>query len=140
MRKVFGFGETVLDIIFKDGQPRAAKPGGSVLNAFVSLGRLGWEPCFVSEYGQDNVGRLIDDYLLENGVNTKYINHFTDGQSALAMAFLDDDNNANYTFYKNFPDERLQELPEDIAADDIILFGSISVSYTHLTLPTSDLV
>ena len=128
MRKVFGFGETVLDIIFKDGQPRAAKPGGSVLNAFVSLGRLGWDPCFVSEYGQDNVGRLIDDYLLENGVNTKYINHFTDGQSALAMAFLDDDNNANYTFYKNFPDERLQELPEDIAADDIILFGSIYAS------------
>jgi len=128
MRKVFGFGETVLDIIFKDGQPRAAKPGGSVLNAFVSLGRLGWEPCFVSEYGQDNVGRLIDDYLRENGVNTKYINHFTDGQSALAMAFLDDDNNANYTFYKNFPDERLQELPEDIAADDIILFGSIYAS------------
>ena len=128
MRKVFGFGETVLDIIFKDGQPRAAKPGGSVLNAFVSLGRLGWEPCFVSEYGQDNVGRLIDDYLRENGVNTKYINRFTDGQSALAMAFLDDDNNANYTFYKNFPDERLQELPEDIAADDIILFGSIYAS------------
>jgi len=128
MRKVFGFGETVLDIIFKDGQPRAAKPGGSVLNAFVSLGRLGWEPCFVSEYGQDNVGRLIEEFLVENGVNTRYINRFTDGQSALAMAFLDDDNNANYTFYKNFPDERLQELPEDIAADDIILFGSIYAS------------
>lgn len=128
MRKVFGFGETVLDIIFKDGQPRAAKPGGSVLNAFVSLGRLGWKPCFVSEYGQDNVGRLIEEFLIENGVNTRYVNRFTDGQSALAMAFLDDGNNANYTFYKNFPDERLQELPEDIAADDIILFGSIYAS------------
>ena len=128
MRKVFGFGETVLDIIFKDGQPRAAKPGGSVLNAFVSLGRLGWKPCFVSEYGQDNVGRLIEDYLVENGVNTRYVNRFNNGQSALAMAFLDDDNNASYTFYKNFPAERLQDLPEDIAADDIILFGSIYAS------------
>jgi fructokinase len=128
MRKVFGFGETVLDIIFKEGQPRAAKPGGSVLNAFVSLGRLGWEPCFVSEYGQDNVGRLIDEYLTENGVNTKFINRFTDGQSALAMAFLDENNNANYTFYKNFPEERLQDLPENIAADDIVLFGSIYAS------------
>jgi fructokinase len=128
MRKVFGFGETVLDIIFKDGQPRAAKPGGSVLNAFVSLGRLGWKPCFVSEYGQDNVGRLIEDYLVENGVNTRYVNRFNDGQSALAMAFLDEENNANYTFYKNFPDERLQELPKDIAADDIVLFGSIYAS------------
>lgn len=128
MRKVFGFGETVLDIIFKDGQPRAAKPGGSVLNAFVSLGRLEWKPCFVSEYGQDNVGRLIDEYLVQNGVNTKYINRFNDGQSALAMAFLDENNNANYTFYKNFPDDRLQELPDDIGTDDIILFGSIYAS------------
>jgi fructokinase len=128
MRKVFGFGETVFDIIFKDGQPRAAKPGGSVLNAFVSLGRLGWKPCFVSEYGQDNVGRLIEDYLVENGVNTQYVNRFDDGQSALAMAFLDDENNANYSFYKNFPAKRLQELPEDIKADDIILFGSIYAS------------
>lgn len=128
MRKVFGFGETVFDIIFKEGQPRAARPGGSVLNAFVSLGRLGWKPCFVSEYGKDNVGWLINEYLVENGVNTKYINHFADGQSALAMAFLDDENNADYDFYKNFPDERLQALPEDIAADDIILFGSIYAS------------
>ncbi len=128
MRKVFGFGETVLDIIFKDGQPRAAKPGGSVLNAFVSLGRLGWKPCFVSEYGQDDVGRLIENYLAENGVNTGYVNRFSDGQSALAMAFLDENNNAHYTFYKNFPDERLQDLPEDIDAEDIILFGSIYAS------------
>ncbi len=128
MRRVFGFGETVLDIIFKDGQPLAAKPGGSVLNAFVSLGRLGWEPCFISEYGQDSVGRLIDDYLVENGVNTRFVNRFNEGQSALAMAFLDENNNASYTFYKNFPEERLQELPEDIAPDDIILFGSIYAS------------
>jgi fructokinase len=128
MKRVFGFGETVLDIIFKDGEPRAAKPGGSVLNAFVSLGRLGWEPCFVSEYGQDNVGRLIEEYLVENGVNTGYVNRFTEGLSALALAFLGEDNNADYTFYKAFPEERLQALPEDIAADDIILFGSIYAS------------
>lgn len=128
MKRVFGFGETVLDIIFKDGEPRAAKPGGSVLNAFVSLGRLGWGPCFVSEYGQDNVGRLIENYLVANGVDTSYVNRFTDGLSALALAFLGEDNNADYTFYKAFPAERLQALPEDIAADDIILFGSIYAS------------
>jgi fructokinase len=99
-----------------------------VLNAFVSLGRLGWAPCFVSEYGQDNVGRLIEDYLVENGVSTRYVNRFNEGQSALALAFLDDENNANYTFYKNFPAERLQDLPEDMAEDDIVLFGSIYAS------------
>ena len=30
MRRVIGIGETIMDIIFKDGQPTAAVPGGSV--------------------------------------------------------------------------------------------------------------
>jgi fructokinase len=41
MRKIYGIGETVLDIIFKNGQPQAAKPGGAMLNSMVSLGRIG---------------------------------------------------------------------------------------------------
>jgi len=128
VRKIFGFGETLLDIIFKDRIPAAAKPGGSVLNSFVSLGRLGLDPCFISEYGSDQVGDLIEDFLIENGVSTDYVNRFTEGQSALALAFLDRDNNAQYSFYKNFPDQRLQDLPEGLQKDDIIMFGSIYAS------------
>ena len=128
MRKVYGFGETVLDIIFKDGSPTAARPGGSVLNSFVSLGRLGWDPCFISEYGMDDVGRLIEDFLRDNGVNTSFVNRYTEGQSAIALAFLDRDNNARYSFYKNFPAQRLQELPASIQEDDIVMFGSIYAS------------
>lgn len=41
MRKVIGIGETILDILFRDGQPQAAVPGGSVYNAVISLGRMG---------------------------------------------------------------------------------------------------
>jgi fructokinase len=128
MRRVFGFGETVLDIIFKDGEPVAAKPGGSVLNAFVSLGRLGWDPCFVSEYARDEAGERIEKYLVENGVDTRYVNRFTEGKSALALAFLDDQNNARYSFYKDFPKKRLQALPREMGEGDIVLFGSIYAS------------
>ncbi|HEC42810.1 MAG TPA: carbohydrate kinase [Bacteroides sp.] len=128
MRRVFGFGETVLDIIFKNGQPVAAKPGGSVLNTFVSLGRLGWNPFFISEYANDDVGKIIDNFLTGNGVNTRYVSRFSDGKSALALAFLDSENNANYTFYKDFPKKRLQDLPADLSSEDIILFGSIYAS------------
>ena len=31
MRRVFGIGETVLDLMFKNDQPIAAKAGGSVV-------------------------------------------------------------------------------------------------------------
>lgn len=38
MRQIYAIGETLYDIIFKDGQPQAGKPGGAMLNSTVSLG------------------------------------------------------------------------------------------------------
>ena len=125
MRKVYGIGETVLDIIFKDGEPRAAKPGGSSLNTCVTLGRLGLDVEFISEYANDPVGDLIDSFLKENKVKTNYVTRFSDGKSALALAFLDEHNNASYTFYKDFPVERLKNIPERTSKDDIVSFCSI---------------
>jgi len=125
MRKIYGIGETVLDIIFKDGQPVAAKPGGSSLNSLVSLGRLGLDVNFISEYGNDPVGDLINSFLCENNVNTDYVNRYANGKSALALAFLDENNNASYTFYKDFPPERLSNIPEHTTQDDIVTFCSI---------------
>lgn len=69
MRKIIGIGETVLDIIFKDGQPIGAYPGGSTFNAMVSLGRSGMNTTFISEVGSDRVGDFIRKFLIENGVN-----------------------------------------------------------------------
>lgn len=59
MRKVIGIGETILDILFKDEQPTAAVPGGSVFNGIISLGRMGVNVCFISETGNDKVGNII---------------------------------------------------------------------------------
>ena len=125
MRNVYGIGETVLDIIFKQGQPVAAKAGGSVLNAFVSLGRLGLEVHFISEYGTEPVGELIDRFLKDNNVSTQFVTRYRDGKSTLALAFLDEQNNASYSFYKDYPAARLTILPEQFRQDDILLFGSI---------------
>ena len=125
MRQIFGIGETVLDVIFKNGQPQAAKPGGSVLNAMVSLGRMGLPVRFISEYAQDNVGELIDGFLSENGVDTRGVYRFSDGKTILAMAFLNERNDASYTFYRDFPQERLKIALPEISRDDLILCGSI---------------
>jgi len=57
--KVYTIGETVLDIIFKNNQPVSAKAGGSVLNSSVSLGRLGVDVYFISDYGSDEVGAML---------------------------------------------------------------------------------
>jgi len=124
MRRIYTIGETVLDIVFKDHLPVTAKAGGSMLNTAVSLGRLELLIHFISEYGTDTVGEMIDGFLTSNGVDTRYVYHYSEGKSALALAFLDDKNNANYSFYKAYPQKRLDVVFPKVEANDIVMFGS----------------
>jgi fructokinase len=124
VRKIFGIGETVFDILFRDNQPIGAKPGGSVYNALITLGRLGLKPAFISEIGDDKIGHLICDFLKENEVETKYIYSFDRGKTPLALAFLDEKQNADYLFYKDYPSQRLDYITPRIDENDIVLIGS----------------
>jgi len=124
-RNIYTIGETLFDIIFKNGQPQAGKAGGAMLNSSVSLGRIGLPVHLISEYGDDDIGRIIDDFLKGNGVSTMFTDHFKEGNTALAIATLNEKNDASYTFYKNYPAKRFEmEFPQ-IMKDDIILCGSI---------------
>ena len=114
----------VYDIIFKNGSPVAATPGGSMLNTAVSLGRLGADVYFIGEYGTDKVGETVDDFLRANGVNTDYACRYADYPSSLALAFLDEAGNAEYSFYKQYPENRLDIAFPELTEDDIVLFGS----------------
>lgn len=106
MRKVIGIGETILDILFKDSQPTAAVPGGSVFNGIISLGRLGVNVTFISETGNDKVGDIILKFMRENGVSTDHVNVFPEGKSPVSLAFLNEQNDA------------------EIHRDDIVMIGS----------------
>lgn len=124
MRKFFTIGETVYDIIFENGTLKAGRPGGSVLNTSVSLGRLGADVVFISELGQDDMGGLIAAFLEGNGVSTRYIHRFENGRTPLAIAFLDADRNARYTFYKQYPAKRMQQSFPQPGSNDLVVFGS----------------
>lgn len=124
MRKVIGIGETVLDIIFKNGKPIEAVPGGSAFNAMISLGRSGINTTFISEAGNDRVGEYVINFLKENGVNADNVNVFPDSKSPLSLAFLDENNNADYIFYKDHPHDQLEFAYPEINTDDIVVFGS----------------
>ena len=76
MPRIYAVGETLLDVIFRHNQPVSATPGGSMLNTAVSLGRLGTEVSFVSDYGQDHVGKIIDDFLNGNRVDTTFVQRY----------------------------------------------------------------
>ena len=124
MRKVIGIGETVLDIIFRNEQPINAVPGGSAFNAMISLGRCGVNSTFISEAGNDRIGTMVINFLEENGVDASNVNIFPDSKSPVSLAFLDENNNANYIFYKDHPHDQLEFVYPEINPDDIVLFGS----------------
>jgi fructokinase len=124
MRKIIGIGETVLDIIFRDDQPIHAVPGGSTFNAIISLGRCGVPTSFISETGNDRVGRLIVRFLEDNGCDASCVNVYPDSKSPLSLAFLNEQNDAEYIFYKDHPNDRLDFSYPDVQRDDVVLFGS----------------
>ena len=124
MRKVIGIGETILDIIFRDEQPSAAVPGGSVFNGIVSLSRTGVPVCFISETGNDRVGDIILRFMRDNHIPTDHVNVFPDGKSPVSLAFLDEHSDAEYLFYKNYPAQRLDVAFPRLEEDDIVVIGS----------------
>ena len=124
MRKVIGIGETILDIIFRNNRPHTAVPGGSTFNGLISLGRLGVPVSFISEVGNDHVGDIIRDFMKENNLSTRYVDRFPDGKSPISLAFLDNDSNADYTFYKDYPKQRLDVPLPEINEDDLFIYGS----------------
>ncbi|MBQ4003045.1 MAG: carbohydrate kinase, partial [Bacteroidaceae bacterium] len=103
MRKVVGTGETILDILFLQGQPVAAVPGGSSFNSIISTGRAGVPCIFVGYTGNDAVGRQTVEFMRHNGVSTDFFEVRNDEKSALSLAFLDEHGDADYTFYKTSP-------------------------------------
>ena len=124
MRKIFGIGETIYDILFRDGKPIAAVPGGSVFNGLISLGRTGLDCTFVTEIGADFVGQQILGFMHENGINTDYVSCYQGKKTAISLAFLDDNNDAHYSFYKDYPNNRLDFEMPFIEENDIVAFGA----------------
>ena len=124
MRKVIGIGETILDIIFRDEQPIGAVPGGSMFNGLISLGRSGVDAAFISETGNDRVGRRIISFLEDNHVDASNISVYPEAKSPVSLAFLNESNDAEYIFYKDHPHDRLEFITPDIQPNDVVMFGS----------------
>ena len=123
-RRVIGIGETVLDILFKNDQPQKAVPGGSTFNSIVSLGRAGVPCIMVTEVGGDHIGDMICNYLTDNGVSSEYVCRHPGTKSHITLAFLNEHNDAQYTFYKDHASAALDGKLPEINHEDVVLFGS----------------
>ena len=57
-------------------------------------------------------------------MNADHVNRFPGSKSPISLAFLDDNNDADYIFYKDHPHDQLDFVYPDVQADDIVMFGS----------------
>ncbi len=126
MRKIYCIGETVYDIIFQDGKAVESRPGGPTLNTAVSLGRLEEKVYVVGDQANDAVGNIIADFLVENNVSAKYLTLYNGAKSRILLAFLNESNEPDYSFYKIRVNEKIKIVFPEIKKDDIVLFGSFT--------------
>ena len=124
MRHLYSIGEIVYDLIFRNDKPVSGTPGGAMLNTSVTLSRLGIPVSFVSETGRDKIGDIIISFLQQNSISTHLIQREEKSKTALALAFLDDTNDANYDFFKQFPQTDFNIPLPEFHSGDFFLFGS----------------
>lgn len=123
-RKIVGMGETILDILFRGGQPVAAVPGGSTFNSIISVGRTGVPCAFVGYTGADTVGRQVMDFMHDNGVDTEHFLMREGEKSAISLAFLSDAGDASYLFYNQPPHVAPTWTLPEMHSGDVLLYGS----------------
>ena len=130
--KIVGIGETVFDIVFKDGKPQAAVPGGSVFNAIISLGRTAGTAAgcaasrviMATQMGKDNASEIIIDFMQRNNVETTHAICVEGRQSTISLAMLDSRNDARYEFFRDSAMPKFQTPDIEFEPGDILLFGS----------------
>ena len=122
---VYTLGESLLDIIIDNPEDINARPGGSMLNTAVSLGRSGVRVSLISELGDDGTAGLILQFLKENKVGNRYVKKYYHQQTTVALAFLDENKIPSFTIYKSYPVNRRLLLPQHFSENDILAFGSL---------------
>lgn len=95
-----------------------------MLNTAVSLGRAGIQVEFISDIANDQPGEMIIRFLEKNSTRTSYLNRYSDGRTTLALAFLDKQADASYSFYTDLTKEMLSGKLPMPASNDMVLFGS----------------
>ena len=127
---IIGIGETVLDIVFKCGQPKSAVPGGSTFNSMISLGRTVGRLypdvpiVMVTQIGKDMVGDIILSFMRDNHVSTHSVRCLEGIQSTVSIAMLDGNNDASYEFFRDSDAPSFEGGKIEFHPGDLVLFGS----------------
>ncbi|MEU4147534.1 carbohydrate kinase family protein [Streptomyces parvulus] len=123
-------GEALIDLVPQGtGALAALRPalGGGPYNTAVALGRLGSPAAFCSRVSHDAFGEALLDRLRETGVGVAPVQRGAE-PTTLAVATVDADGSAAYSFYVDGTADRLFALPAALPAGTrAVSFGTCSL-------------
>ncbi|MGW2569221.1 carbohydrate kinase family protein [Streptomyces sp. NPDC001537] len=123
-------GEALIDLVPQGtGALAGLKPalGGGPYNTAVALGRLGSPTAFCSRTSRDAFGEALLDGLRTAGVDVSAVQRGAE-PTTLAVATIDADGSAAYSFYVEGTADRLFEAPEALPAETrAVSFGTCSL-------------
>ncbi len=118
MSRVMVTGVAVVDFIFQlDSIPKEAEKfrakevsisgGGVAANAAVAISRLGGQVTLVSRLGEDEIGNIIKNQFLNEGLKVDHIKEFVGKRSSFSSVYIDKFGDRQIVNYRD------SKLPED---------------------------
>jgi fructokinase len=135
-------GEVLVDLATHDNRSLSAHLGGGPFNTARTLGRLDVPVAYVGRVSSDAFGRQVRAALAADGVDDRWV-VATDAPTTLALAELDANGSASYTFYLDgtsvpgLTDADVAGLP---AAVDALHIGTLALVVEPFATTTEHLV
>ena len=112
MKTVLVTGVSVIDFIFQlDEIPKKSEKfraldasisgGGVAANAAVAISRLGGSATLVSRLGKDQIGNIIKNQLIEEGINVKFTRQFDQNKSSFSSVYIDKNGERQVVNYRD---------------------------------------
>ncbi len=118
-RKIIVIAELGVDItIDAQGQPKATRPAGCLLNTALLLAEAGMPVEVVGDMGTDPMGDLVMRYLNVSGAGTRSVDRYTDGLTPVTFVFGD-----HPVRYSEAPADGLDVVWPRINPGDIVVYG-----------------
>jgi fructokinase len=122
-KKIVCYGEVLFDVF-----PTHKKIGGAPLNVGLRMASLGMDTQIISRIGQDEIGKELLDFVVENGVSTDYIQVDKTFATGEVLVKLNDKGSASYTINYPVAWDKIEANPEAknaVANADALVFGSL---------------
>ena len=129
MKKIATIGEYLVDMIPINNAYQPT-PGGAPMNVAIAIQRLNGNVIPLAQVGKDFFGKMLKDALIDEGLDTSYINTDADHKTSIAFVSIDAHGERDFMFYRNPSADQFFTLDQNEIQTldfDILHFGSVGL-------------